>query len=119
MIGGVVASTRSGGLKHAQFLVCGGKNLEFGPGLVGWIPSFPLLAVVVEHFSLEYQLICDADKFQWVVRGIPGRGVLDGAFDLVDYCLNGQVGVVRPSKFGVVVLEVGGGNVRVRRVKMI
>ena len=56
---GVVAGTRSGGLRLAQFLVGGGKKyLELGPGLVVWIPSFPLLAVVVEHFSLEYQLIC-------------------------------------------------------------
>ena len=60
------------------------KGLELGPGLVGWILSFPQLAIVVEHFSLEYQLICDAKDLQWGVRGILGRGVLDSAFNLID-----------------------------------
>ena len=60
---GMVAGTRGGGLQLAQFLVgsCK-KHLEFGPDLVGWIPSFPLLAVVGEHSSLKYQLICDANN---------------------------------------------------------
>ena len=55
---GMVAGTRGGGLQLAQFLVGGcKKDFEFGPGLVGWIPSFLLLAVVGEHTSLKYQLI--------------------------------------------------------------
>ena len=82
---GVLAGTRGVGLKLAQFLVGNGKKyIELGPGLVGWIPSFPLLAVLGEHSSLEYQLICDADDLQWGVRGIPSRGVIDSAFDFVD-----------------------------------
>ena len=55
MIGGVLACTCGGGLRLAQFLVGGDeKYLEVVPGLVGWIPSFPLLAVVAEHSSLGY-----------------------------------------------------------------
>ena len=85
MIGGVVAGTRGGGLLLAQFLMGDGKKgLELGPGLVGWVPSFPLLAIVIKHSSLDYQLICDADNLQRGVRGIPGRGVLDSAFDLIN-----------------------------------
>ena len=53
------------------------------------------------------------------VGGIPGRGVLDGAFDLIDECLNGKVGVVRCAKFGVVVLQVGRRNVGVGCVQMV
>ena len=60
------------------------KYLELNPGLVGWILSFPLLAVVGEHSSLKYQLICDANDLKRGVQGIPGRGVLDSALDLVD-----------------------------------
>ena len=82
---GVVSSTRGSGLQLAQFLVGGCKKyLEFGPGLVGWIPYFPLLSVVGEHTSLKYQLICDADNLQRSVRGIPSRGVLDDVFNFVD-----------------------------------
>ena len=85
VIGSVIAGTRGGGLLLAQFLMGGGKKvLELGPDLVGWIPSFPQLAIVVENSSLEYQLICDANNLQRGVRGIPGRSVLDGAFDLID-----------------------------------
>ena len=108
MICGVVAGTRSGVLQLAQFLVGGDKKyLELGPGLVGWIPYFPLLAVVREIFSLKYRLICYDDDLQRGVRSIPCRGVLDGAFDLVDQCLDRQVDVVRRSKSSVVVMEVG------------
>ena len=60
------------------------KKLELGPGLVGWTPSFPLLTVVIEHSSSKYQLICNADNLQRGVWGITVRGVLDGAFKLVD-----------------------------------
>ena len=49
-------------------------------------------------------MIHNADDLQQGVRGIPGRGVLGGVFDLIDQCLNGRVGVVRRAKFGVVVL---------------
>ena len=49
MIGGVLAITRGGGLRFAQFLMSGGKGgFELGPGLVGWIPSLPNLAIVIE-----------------------------------------------------------------------
>ena len=58
MIGGVVAGNRSGGLRLAQLLMGGGKKgLELGPGLVGWVPSFPHLTIVIGHSSLEYHLI--------------------------------------------------------------
>ena len=68
-----------------QFLMGSGKKgLELGPGLVSWIPSFPHLAIVVEYSSMEYQLICDADDLQRGVQGIPGCGVLDGTFELID-----------------------------------
>ena len=53
------------------------------------------------------------------VGGIPGRCVLEGAFDLIDECLNGKVGVVRCAKFGVVVLQVGRRNVGVGCVQMV
>ena len=64
---GVVAGTRGGGLRLAHLLVGGGKKyLELGVGLLGWIPSFPLLAVVGEHSSLKYHLVCDVnDCKQW------------------------------------------------------
>ena len=82
---GMVTDTHSGGLRLAQFLVGGcKKKLEFGPGLVGWIPSFPLLAVVGVNSSLKYQLVCDVNNLQQGIRGIPCRGVLGGAFNLVD-----------------------------------
>ena len=82
---GVVSGTPGCGLQLAQFLVGGcKKDLEFGPGLVVWIPSFPLLAVVGEYTSLKHQLICDSDNLQRGVRGISFRSVLDGAFDLVN-----------------------------------
>ena len=85
VIGGVVAGTRGGGLQLAQFLMGGGKKgIELGPGLVGWIPSFPQLAISIEHSSLEYQLICNSNGLQQGVRGIPGRRVLDDAFGLID-----------------------------------
>ena len=85
VIGGVIANTHGGELRLKQFLVGGGKkSLELGPGLVGWIPSFPQLETVVEHSSLEYQLICNANNLQQGVRGIPGLGVLNGAFGLID-----------------------------------
>ena len=85
MIGNVVAGNHGGGLQLAQFLMGGGnKGLELGPGLVGWIPSFPQLAIVIEHSILGYQLLFDADDLQRGVQGIPGHGVLDGAFDLID-----------------------------------
>ena len=85
MIGGVVVGTRGGGLPLAQLLMGGGKKgLELGPGLVGWVPSFPLLAIVIKHSSLDYQLICDADDLQRGVQGIPGRFVLDSPFNLID-----------------------------------
>ena len=81
----VVAGNRGGGLRLAQLLVGGcKKDLEFGPGIVSWIPSFSLLAVVGEHTSLKYQLICNADDLQRGVWGITCRGILDGAFYLVD-----------------------------------
>ena len=84
MIGGVVAGTRGGGLQLAQFLVGGGKkSIELGTGIVGWILSFPLIAIIVEQSSLEYQLICNADDLQQGVQGIPVRGILNGAFNLV------------------------------------
>ena len=82
---GMVAGTCDGGLRFAELLVGGEKKyLELNPGLVGWILSFPLLAVVGEHSSLKYQLICDANDLKRGVQGIPGRGVLDSALDLVD-----------------------------------
>ena len=85
VIGGVVAGTHGGGLRLAQFLMGGGKKgIEIGPGLVGWIPSFPQLAISIENSSLEYQLICNFDDLQQGVRGIPGRSVLDEAFGLID-----------------------------------
>ena len=97
----------------------GGKKIELGPGLVGWIPSFSQLAIVIEHSSLEYQLIYDTDGLQWGVQGIPGRGVLDGAFDLIYYCLDRKFGFVRRSKFGIVGLEVGRLNFHVYCVNMV
>ena len=120
MIGGMVAGTCGGGLQLAQFLMGGGKKgLGLGPGLVGWFPSFPHLEIVIEHSSLEYQLICNSDALQRGVRGIPGRGVLRGAFDLINECLDRKVGVVQRSDFGVVVLQVGGRNFRVGSVRMV
>ena len=61
----------------------------------------------------------DANNLQRDVGGIPGRGVLDGSFELIDECINGKVGVVRCAKFGVVVLQVGGQNVGVGCVQMV
>ena len=85
MIGGPVSGTRVSGFRRAQFLMGGGKKgLELVPGLVGWVLSFPLLTIVIEHSSLEYQLICDANNLQRGVRGIPVRCVLNGAFDFID-----------------------------------
>ena len=57
-------------------------------------------------------MIRDSDDLDRGVWGIPGRGRLDGAFNLTDECLNGKVGAVRRAKFDVVVLQVGGRNVR-------
>ena len=54
MIDGVVAGTCGDSLRLVQFLVGGGKKIELGPGLICWILLFPLLAIVVEHSSLEY-----------------------------------------------------------------
>ena len=72
MIGVVVDGTHGGGLQLAQFLMGGGKKgLELGPGLVGWVPSFPHLEIVIERSSLEKQLICNADGLQRGVWGIP------------------------------------------------
>ena len=68
---------------------------------------------------MENQFIINAYDLQRVVWGIPGRGVLDGDFELIDECLNGQVGVVWRAKFGVVVLQVGGRNVLVGCVQMV
>ena len=46
---GVVAGTRGGGLRLAQFLMGSGKNVfELVPGLVGWVPSIPQLAIFIE-----------------------------------------------------------------------
>ena len=56
------------------------KGLELGPGLVGWVSLFPQLTIVIEHSSLEYQLIYNADNLKRGVWGIPGHGVIDGAF---------------------------------------
>ena len=82
---GVVSGTRGGVLRLAQFLVGGcKKDLEFGPGLVVWIPYFTLLSVVGERTSLKYQLICDSEDLQRGVRGITFHSVLDDAFDLVN-----------------------------------
>ena len=53
------------------------------------------------------------------VWGIRGRGVLGRAFDLIDECLDGQFGVVRFAKFGIVVLQVSRRNVRVGSVQVI
>ena len=61
----------------------------------------------------------DANTLQRSVRGIPSHGVLNGAFDLINECLNGQVGVVRCAKFGIIVLKVGGRNVGVGCVQMV
>ena len=61
----------------------------------------------------------DAYELQRDIWGIPGRGVLDDDFDLIDECLNGQVGFVRCASFGVVVLQVGGQNVCVGCVQMV
>ena len=61
----------------------------------------------------------DAYHLQRGVKGIPGRGVLNGTFDLIDGCLNGQVGVVRCEKFGDVVLQVGTRNAGVGCVQMV
>ena len=41
------------------------------------------------------------------VGGIPGRGVINGAFNLIDECLNGKIGILRCAKFGIIVLQVG------------
>ena len=82
---GVVSGTRGGFLRLAQFLVGGcKKDLEFGLGLVGWIPYFTLLSVVGERTSLKYQLICDSEDLHRGVRGITFHSVLDDAFDLVN-----------------------------------
>ena len=61
----------------------------------------------------------NVNNLQRGVGGIPGRGVLDGAFDLINECLNGKVGVVRCAKFGIIVLKVGGRNVGVGCVQMV
>ena len=61
----------------------------------------------------------DAYSLQRGVWGVPIRGVLDGAFDLVDECLNEQVGVARCANLDVVFLQVGGINVRVSCVQMV
>ena len=85
IIGGVVSGTRGGGLQLVQSLMDGGKkSLEMGPGIIGWLLLFLQLAIVIEHSSLENQLICDANNFQRDVWGIPGHGILYGAFDLID-----------------------------------
>ena len=68
---------------------------------------------------MENKFKSDAYDLQRGVWGIYGRGVLDGAFVLIDECLNGQVGVVRCAKFGVVVLQVDRQNVRVGCVQMV
>ena len=64
-------------------------------------------------------MISNAYDLQRGVWGIPGRGVLNGAFDLIDECLNWQFGVVQCAKFGVVVFQVGGRNVCVGCVQMV
>ena len=61
----------------------------------------------------------DANNLQRGVGGIPGRCVLEGAFDLIDECLNGKVGVVRCAKFSIVALQVGGRNVGVGCIHMV
>ena len=49
MVYNVVARDRGGGLQHAYLLVVGGKKgFELGPGLVGWVPSIPQLAIFIE-----------------------------------------------------------------------
>ena len=53
------------------------------------------------------------------VWGIPGHGVLNGIFDLIYECLDGQVGVVQCANFGVIALQVGGRNFRVGCVQMV
>ena len=53
------------------------------------------------------------------VGGIPIRSELHGTFDLIDGCLNGQVGVVRCEKFGVIVFQFSGQNVGVGCVQMV
>ena len=64
-------------------------------------------------------MISDAYDLQRGVWVITSRGVLDGAFVLIDECLNGKVGVVQHAKFGVVVFQVGRQNVRIGCIKMI
>ena len=61
----------------------------------------------------------DANTLQRSVRGIPSHGVLNGAFDLINECLNGKVGVVRCAKFGIFALQVGGRNVGVGCIHMV
>ena len=50
---------------------------------------------------------------------IPVRGVLNGALDLIDECINGKFGVVKCVKFGVIVLQVDRQNVGVGCVQMV
>ena len=60
----------------------------------------------------------DANRLQQGVGSIPGRGVLDVAFDLIDECLNRLVVEIRCAKFGVVVSQVGRQNIGVGCVQM-
>ena len=97
----------------------GEKFLEAVPCLdVRWLAS-PELAVVIKISSLKHELESNSDDLGWGVWRFPCGSVVNSIFIMIDQGIERLIAVVGSTEPLVVVLESGGGNVSICRIKMV
>ena len=68
---------------------------------------------------MKHELESDSDDLGWGVWRFPCGSIVNSIFDLIDQGLKRLIAVVGSTEPLVVVLESGGGNVGVGRIKMV
>ena len=97
-----------------------GENfLEVGPGLdVRWLAS-PYLSVVIKETGYEHEMKGNYDDLGRGVGRVSCGDLVNLIFDLTDKGFERLIAVVGSAESLVIVLEPGGGNVTIFRIKMV
>ena len=96
----------------------GKECLEVFPSLVVRRCPLPVFSVLDEHACLENKLESVGDNLEWGVRIVTRIRIFNGVLDLSEYPFNGLIHIVCCLEAGIVLDELGGGDVGVRRVQM-
>ena len=75
--------------------------------------------MVVKETSLEHELKGNSDNLVRGVGRVSCRGVVNRIFELIDQGFERLIAVIGITESLLIVLECGGGNVSVCRIKMV